>query len=106
MNNQIETEIHLGNEQPKDPWKFASNIDSSQTVTKYDANGTINVLFNKGRYFETSLPSRSLLVSLSKAIKSKIQYNCMIADSWKKLESFVKACNRRGYYVNLTIDWI
>ena len=102
----IETEKHIGLTVPKDPWTFGKNLESNQTVDLRTASDAVHLLFNKGRYFEMTIHNRKLLVSISKAIKSKIKYNCMIVDSWRKLEAIVKAFNKRGIYVSIEIDWI
>jgi len=104
ITSQVELEEICGRVVPKDAWRFGKAIEAAQDYSKLEGRHTI--LYNKGRYFETSIHDHKLLVSISKAIKSKIQYKTMIADSWRKLEAFVKAMNKRGYYVAITIDWI
>lgn len=89
---------------PKDPWKFAREIESSQGRSN-DYKSNHSILFNKGRYFETTLYSKKLTASIAQAIKVKTQYGMVVA-SWKHLESFVKAMNKRGYYIKINIDWI
>jgi len=66
----------------------------------------VKVLFNKGRYFEMSVFDNKLRTSISKAIKSKVQHRNMLVDSKIKLESLIKAFNKRGYYVDINLDWI
>ena len=99
-----ELEEHCGNLQPKDPYTFAKFIERQQEYKKLDANHTI--LFNKGRYFETSISNKKVLHEVSELINSSIEYNNMIVASWKKLEDFVIAMNCLGIYVNIDIDWI
>jgi len=104
ITSQIELEEHLGNQHPKNPYKFVSLLENLQ---KTHTNSTYHrVLFNKGRYFETTIMDKVLRSSIACAIKSKIKHNTMIVDSWRKLEAFVKAMNKRGYYVHIKIDWI
>lgn len=105
ITSTIELEEHCGFLQPKDPWKFAKDIEVSQP-TSLISNRSHTILFNKGRYFETTIIDKSLRASISQAIKSKIKYNTMITDSWKKLEAFVKAMNKRNIYIHINIDWI
>ena len=102
---------------------YTSTIDASQETFKFvgdinkeqfkiidclgrDNHQNISVLFNKGRYFEMSIYNKDLLISISKAIKCKIQYNNMLVGSKDKLEALVKAFNKRNYYVNINVDWI
>lgn len=96
------TEKHLGNEQPKEAWKFAKDIEYSQPIL----NAKHNILFNKGRYFETSIYNKEILNKVSELTEIPVQYNNMIVGSWKKMEDFVIAMNILGIYVNITIDYI
>lgn len=93
-----------------DPFKLKELIDKEQFKTidclGRDNHQNISVLFNKGRYFEMSIYNKDLLISLSKAIKTKIQYGNMLVDSKTKLEALVKAFNKRNYFVIINIDWI
>ena len=92
-------------------WKNA--IELRNTIIKEQdsrmQNGyakSVSVLFNKGRYFETSVYDKDLIRSMSKAVKVKIQYDSMLMGNPSKLSSLVKAFNKRGIHVNLTLDWI
>ena len=90
---------------PTDPIEVARLIAKIQLESKVSHSNVVFILFNKGRYFETSIHSHSLLVSLSKAIKVKIQFNNMLAGSPTKLVALVKALNKRGYYASVKLDW-
>lgn len=97
------TEIHCGNSQPKDPWKFGMDIQCSQPTNLL---GRHTILFNKGRYFETSIYNKETLEQVSELTGLKPQYTNMIVGSWKNLEDFVIAMNIIGIYVSINIDWI
>lgn len=87
--------------------KLVNKLNKQQSERQLHPNSPkVSVLFNKGRYFEMTPSSRALLVSISKAIKSKIQFDTMLVDNKDKLEALVKAFNKRGYYVNINLDWI
>lgn len=103
ITSQAVLEEHCGINVPKDPWKLGKDIQYSQP---HSLNNNHTILFNKGRYFETSIYDKKLRASIAQAIKSKVKYNTMIVDSWRKLEAFVKAMNKRDYYINIDIDWI
>jgi hypothetical protein len=104
ITSTIELKEHCGTLEPKDPWKFAKDIQNSQECKLGSAKHSI--LFNKGRYFETSLYNEQLCKEISELIQSPIKYNNMIVDSWLKLEDFVIAMNCLGIYVIINIDWI
>lgn len=88
---------------PVDAYSFGKRIESHQCEKEYI--GTVNVLFNKGRYFEATLP-KSIINEVAELIKTDISYNTMIVGSWRLLEDFVVALNCVGYRANITIDWI
>lgn len=95
---------------PVDPYGFGKSIQYSQT-SKHELWGnsygeTQKVLFNKGRYFETSIYNKEVLNEVSKLTDIPVQYNNMIVGSWMKLEDFVIAMNILGIYVKIDIDWI
>lgn len=100
------TEEHCGNTQPKDAWRFGKDIQHSQSREITLTGGRHTVLFNKGRYFETSFYDKKLMNEVAKLSDCKIEFNNMIVGSWKKLEDFVIAMNISGYYVDINIDWI
>lgn len=89
-------------------FEFVKQINKKQfeIIDPLGDNETIKVLFNKGRYFEMSVYNKELRNSMAQAIKSKVQYNNMLVGPKSKLEALVKAFNKRGYYVNIDIDWI
>ncbi len=103
ITNTIELEEHLGKQQPKDPYNFARSIECRQ---EQNLPYIHTILFNKGRYFETSIYNKQHLIEISELITSPIQYNNMIVDTWRKLEDFVIAMNCLGYYVKIQIEWI
>ena len=71
ITSQIELEEHLGNKYPKDPYKF---VDLLGDLQRLHTNSTYHrVLFNKGRYFETTINDTLLIRSIACAIKSKIK---------------------------------
>jgi hypothetical protein len=90
---------------PNDPWMFASDIQALQDINILH-NGYHHVLYNKGRYFETTISDRKVLNEVSELIKSPVQHDNMIVDSWTKLEDFVIAMNCLGIYVSIKTDWI
>ena len=89
-------------------FEFVDKINKKQfeIIDPLGNNETIKVLFNKGRYFEMSLYNKKLCNSMAQAIKCKIQYNNMLVGPKSKLEALVKAFNKRGFYVNIDVDWI
>ena len=89
---------------PEDPYKFAKDIESKQHTSK-DC-GYHKVLFNKGRYFETSIYNKEILTKVSELIQVPISYENMILGSWKKLAEFVIAMNCLNIHVEIDIDWI
>ena len=101
---KVETEIHCGVEYPKDPYRFGKTIEFNQNEKYYC--DTVTVLFNKGKYFETSIPNTEVLKSVSELIEIPIQFSNMIVGSWKKLEDFVIAMNCFNVYVKINIDWV
>lgn len=101
----VELEEHLGNFSPKDPWSFGKSIERQQEFARLKA-GTHTILFNKGRYFETSIYNKKVLNEVSELTGIKIQYNNMIVASWKQMEDFVIAMNCLGIAVLINIDWI
>lgn len=92
-----------------EPYDFVAAINKEQfkTIDCLGRDGHTNqsVLFNKGRYFELSMYDRDLLVSISKAIKCKIEYG-MICGPKSKLPALAKALNKRNMYLKIKIDWI
>lgn len=88
---------------PVDAYSFGRRIEANQTEKEYI--GTVNVLFNKGRYFEATVP-KSIIHEVHELVYLPISYETMICGSWKKLEDFVIALNCLGYHANITIDWI
>lgn len=101
----IELEEHCGNMQPKEPWKFKDKLQYSQD-TKLINGYSHSVLFNKGRYFETSIYNKEVLREVSELTGIAPQYGNMIVGSWKKLEDFVIAMNCLGIYVKIDLDWV
>jgi hypothetical protein len=55
---------------PKDPFKFGRDIEHSQS---YDLHGSHKILFNKGRYFETSIYDKDLREQVSKLAEIPIK---------------------------------
>ncbi len=107
VTNSIETRLLFGEVTvPASPTEFARRLNGLQQKMFREYDGTVNVSFNKSRYFETSVYDKKLCASMAQAIKSKIQFGNMLIDSWTKLESLVVAFNKRGVYVNITVDWI
>ena len=90
-------------EVPVDAYSFGKRIESNQEQI-YD-RPEIYVLFNKGRYFEATLP-KSIINEVAELINTKVSYDTMIVGSWKLLEDFVTALNCVGYRAKITIDWI
>lgn len=104
ITSTIELEKHGSGFIPKDPYGFATKVQYAQN--KKDCDNEHTILFNKGRYFETSIYNKKVLNEVSELIGSEVQYDTMIVDSWTKLEDFVTAMNCLGYYVKIEIDWI
>lgn len=90
---------------PADPYKFAKAIQYSQP-SPYTMKGDHTILFNKGRYFETTIGNPQILHALCALTGFKAVHGNMIVQSWKDLEDFVIAMNILGIYVDITIDWI
>jgi hypothetical protein len=89
---------------PANPYKFARDIQSNQNESSYDTE--TYVLFNKGRYFETSNFNKDLLKQMSELSGIPIAHNCMFVARWDKLEDFVITCNCFGIYVSISVDWV
>lgn len=102
---QIPTEWHGTLTVPADPYKFAKTIQYSQPA-RQKLTGEHIILFNKGRYFETSIYGTQMLEELCELTGFKPQYGNMIVQPWKDLEDFVIAMNILGIYVDITVDWI
>ena len=90
--------------QPESPYKFATSIESAQDADYHDPQ--ISILFNKGRYFETSVYGKDIIKELSDLTGIEVQYHNMFVASWRKLEDFVDACNACGYRCVINVDWI
>lgn len=90
---------------PDDPYQFAKAIQYSQP-RRSTLPGEHTILFNKGRYFETSIYTPQLLQGICELTGFKPQHTNMIVQSWKDLEDFVIAMNILGIYVDITVDWI
>jgi hypothetical protein len=108
---QVLTEQHGTLTIPADPYKFAKAIQYSQPKRSemlecLAAVGEHTILFNKGRYFETSIYNPQLLESICSLTNFKPCHTNMIVQSWKDLEDFVIAMNILGIYVYITVDWI
>lgn len=88
---------------PVDAFSFGKLLETNQEQI-YD-RPEIYILFNKGRYFEATLP-KSIINEVAELIKSDISYKTMIVGSWKLLEDFVTALNCVGYRATIDIDWI
>lgn len=88
---------------PKDPWTFARQIEANQELDLRQA--TLNILYNKGRYFECTMPSIAMRDEVCELIGIKPEYG-MIAASWRKMEEFVLAMNCFGWRVSINVDWI
>lgn len=91
-----------------DPYDLKNkiNILQSKRIKYSEREKTLNVLFNKGRYFEMTISDNKLIASISKAIKVKIEFGDMICAGKHKLEALAVALNKRNIYLNITIDWI
>jgi hypothetical protein len=93
------------NGRPEQPWEFARALEASQPTTlKHYYNH--KVLFNKGRYFETSVYESELRNKISELSGIPISYNTMFVGNWSNLEDFVIAMNICGYRVSIDVDWI
>ena len=87
--------------------ELVAKVNKQQRSRGIDSNNMhIRVLFNKGRYFEHSIHDAKLRRSMAQAVKIKVEYGNMIIGSHDKLEALVKAYNKRGFYVNINLDWI
>ncbi len=100
LTNSIELDE---NNRPKNAWVFAQILEQKQELK---TGKPLNILFNKGRYFETSVYDQKLIEELSKLSDISISYDTMIVESWKKLEDFVIALNILGYTAKIRVDWI
>jgi hypothetical protein len=90
---------------PAKPFDFAKTIQYSQPK-RSSMRSEHTILFNKGRYFETSIYTPQLLQDICELTGFKPQHTNMIVQSWKDLEDFVIAMNILGIYVDITVDWI
>ena len=88
---------------PIDAYSFGKRIESLQEH-EYDYP-TIDVLFNKGRYFEATVPKK-IINEVAELINTKVSYDTMIVGSWKLMEDFVTALNCMGYHARINVDWI
>jgi hypothetical protein len=90
---------------PQDAYQFARQLEAIQPQSlPYD--GKQNVLFNKGRYFETSVYNQEQKEEIANLTGLEIQHSNMFVASWKHLEDFVIACNIIGKRVSIDVDWI
>lgn len=104
LTQTVETENHGTLVVPVNPFQFGKAIEAQQDRLRCDTKHT--VLFNKGRYFETSIYDKELLKQVSELAQIPIKYDNMIVGSWRKLEDFVVAMNCFEIYVKIDIDWI
>jgi hypothetical protein len=102
-----EKDLHpnTGKDQPAKPFDFAKTIQYSQPK-RSSMQSEHTILFNKGRYFETSIYSPQILTELCELTGFKHQDSNMIVQPWTDLEDFVIAMNILGIYVDITVDWI
>ena len=89
---------------PKDPWKFGHDIMYAQK--REEMTDTQNILFNKGRYFECTVRNQEVREFVAAESGARIEYTNMVVGNWKVMEGFVQAMNKKGFYVNINIDWI
>lgn len=110
LTSTVVTEQHGTLTVPKDPYKFAKDIQYSQPSSTGFWRTKHKILFNKGRYFETSFggyESEAKVLEQLCALTGFIpQFTNMIVQSWKDLEDFVIAMNIIGIYVEIEVDWI
>lgn len=100
-------ETSSGRTIPKETYKFGKAIQYSQPARyRYNYKGEHRILFNKGRYFETSIYNVELLNAICELTGFKPEFNNMIVQSWRDMEDFVIAMNILGIYVEIDIDWI
>lgn len=90
---------------PADPWKFGTDIQASQGY-KFLQDARHKILFNKGRYFETTIYNPKILKQICELTGFTPKHTNMIVESWDKMEDFVIAMNILGIYVEIDIDWI
>lgn len=86
-------------------WDLKLALLNSQKDLSAGYNPRHKILFNKGRYFETSLP-KQLLEEVSQLTGITISYNTMIVAGWSMMEDFIIAMNILGWYVDIDLDWI
>lgn len=84
-------------------YNFVNEIALNQPNDLYN---TVNILWNKGRYFELSCYIKDIIRFVSQSAKIKIQYDTMLVGNKYKLEAVVKAFNKKGYYCHITQYWI
>lgn len=81
---------------------FAKKIENSQENHEYRHN----ILFNKGRYFETTILNSDILKQVSELTQLPIQYGNMIIGNADRLQDFVTAMNCFNISVKINVDWI
>lgn len=104
ITNTTDTKKHISIQIPVDPMEFAHKIQRNQGN---GFHGTLNILLNKGRYYEVSTWNKKLSHQISWIMsKEKFCGANMFCGPWTELETFVAVCNSLGYYCVIKVDWI
>lgn len=86
------------------PQFFARDLDNAQ---EWSIDKRVHrVLLNKGNYFETSIYDVKIREEVSDLIGVPVEFDNMIAASWRKLEDFICAMNCLDIFVEIEVDWI
>lgn len=105
ITDTIETTEHCDIIVPQNPWEFAGLIQASQKRPLDIYSITVYILFNKGRYFEVTVPT-PVIKKLEELTGLECKFETMFCASWTKLEDFVIALNCLGIYAKIKCDWI
>lgn len=84
--------------------KVIKELEASQPLSY--SSPTINILWNKCRYFELTEINRNIRLFISRSAKIKIKYNSMFVGGADKLEAVVRAYNKKGIRCSIKQDWI
>lgn len=104
ITDKYETHEHLGMQVPNKPWDLGKEIQLNQPR---GLEGQLNILLNKGRYYDMSTWDNKLAHQISWIMSKKkfCGYNTFCGP-WHELETLVSVCNSLGYYCTIKIDWI
>ena len=86
--------------------KINEAVNKIKDTQRGDFNNTIDILWNKCRYFEMTCYNKELLRFVAQSAKLAPKYGNMFVGGRTKLEAVVRAFNKKGVYCRISQDWI